>query len=99
MEKYVEQLAEAVHEAWMVTKKDQGVTSRRSESGEELMVPYARLSEPAKDLDRGSVRAVLKAAESSGLVMVQLGELIAAAQTAAEALEMANGTVAAASGT
>lgn len=58
----VEQIAARVHEAWMRTKAEQGVTSRRSESEEELMVPYEQLSEPAKELDRASVRAVLHAA-------------------------------------
>ncbi len=55
-----------VHEAWMESKRKQGVTSRMSETGEELMVPYAELSEEAKELDRGSVRAVYKAIESLG---------------------------------
>ena len=54
----VEPVAAAVHEAWMATKRAQGVTTRRSETGEELMVPYAELSEAAKELDRGTVRAV-----------------------------------------
>ncbi len=39
----------------------QGITSRQSETGEELMVPYERLSEPAKELDRATVRAVYEA--------------------------------------
>lgn len=53
-----EKLAELVHEDWMATKRSQGITSRLSESGEELMVPYEQLSEDAKDLDRNTVRAV-----------------------------------------
>lgn len=56
-----ERIAAAVHERWMQAKRSQGITSRKSESGEELMVPYADLSESAKDLDRNSVRAVLDA--------------------------------------
>lgn len=56
-----EKIAAKVHEAWMDTKRRQGVTSRPSEWGEEQMVPYAELSERAKDLDRGTVRAVLEA--------------------------------------
>jgi hypothetical protein len=51
-----------VHETWMEAKLAAGVTSRRLESGEELMVPYAQLSEEAKELDRGTVRTVLAAA-------------------------------------
>lgn len=66
----VEDIAETVHEAWMDSKRAQGVTSRRSETGEELMVPYGQLSEPAKDLDRGTVRAVLDALGRRGYAVV-----------------------------
>jgi RyR domain len=59
----IEIVAEKVHEAWMESKSKQGVTSRKSESGEELMVPYKELSEEAKQLDRASVRAVYAAIE------------------------------------
>ena len=48
----------------MESKKAQGFTSRKNEKGEELMVPYEQLSEEAKDLDRGTVRAVYAAIES-----------------------------------
>jgi hypothetical protein len=57
----LELISAKVHEQWMETKRKAGVTSRKSESGEELMVPYSELSEAAKELDRGSVRAVLNA--------------------------------------
>lgn len=66
---HIETIAEAVHEQWMRTKREQGITSRCSETGEELMVPYCNLSEPAKDLDRNSVRAVLLAAGRVGYRM------------------------------
>ncbi len=59
----VELISAKVHEQWMESKRAQGVRSRKSESGEELMVPYDQLSEAAKELDRGSVRAVLSAKE------------------------------------
>ena len=65
----VEAVAAKVHEAWMESKRAQGVTTRRSESGEELMVPYERLSESAKELDRATVRAVydaIRAAAAEG---------------------------------
>ena len=62
----LELVAEKVHEAWMKTKHDQGVTTRLSETGEELMVPYAQLSEPAKELDRMTVRTVYAAIEAMG---------------------------------
>ena len=60
----IEKVAARVHEAWMEAKRARGVTSRKSESGEELMVPYEQLSEEAKELDRSSVRAVYKAIET-----------------------------------
>jgi hypothetical protein len=60
----LEEVAAKVHEAWMESKRAQGVTTRKSEKGEELMVPYEQLSEAAKDLDRSSVRAVYEAIRS-----------------------------------
>jgi len=57
----IELVSAAVHLAWIESKLAKGVTSRKSEIGEELMVPYANLSEAAKDLDRGSVKAVYAA--------------------------------------
>ena len=60
----IEDVAGKVHEAWRQAKLARGITSRKSESGEELMVEYALLSEPAKELDRATVRAVYAAIES-----------------------------------
>lgn len=57
----IETVSAQVHQAWLESKRAQGVTSRRSESGEELMVPYEQLSEAAKDLDRHTVQAVYAA--------------------------------------
>lgn len=57
----IEVVSAKVHEAWMDSKRAQGLTSRQSETGEELMVPYEQLSEPAKELDRATVRAVYAA--------------------------------------
>lgn len=62
----IEVVSEAVHQKWIDTKHQQGVETRLAEDGEELMVPYKKLSEKAKDLDRGSVRAVLAALKSTG---------------------------------
>jgi hypothetical protein len=59
----IEMVAEKVHEAWMESKRKQGITSRKSEFGEEQMVPYSELSEQAKELDRSTVRAVYAAIE------------------------------------
>ena len=57
----VEVVSAKVHEAWIESKKAKGVTSRKSESGEEMMVPYEKLSEACKDLDRNTVKAVYAA--------------------------------------
>ena len=60
----IEAISAKVHEQWMEAKRGKGVESRKLESGEELMVPYAQLSEDAKELDRGTVRTVLSAIEA-----------------------------------
>ena len=61
----IEKVSAKVHEAWMKSKNKSGVWERKSESGEELMVPYHRLSEEAKDLDRNTVKAVYAAISES----------------------------------
>lgn len=61
----IELVAEKVHQFWLENKLGQNITSRLSETGEELMVPYHMLSEPAKELDRVTVRAVYAAIESA----------------------------------
>jgi hypothetical protein len=57
----IELVSAKVHEAWIQSKAAQGVRSRKSETGEELIAPYETLSESAKDLDRGTVRSVYDA--------------------------------------
>ena len=57
----IEIVSAKVHKAWMEAKKAQGITTRKSEKGEEQMVPYEQLSEAAKELDRRTVRAVYAA--------------------------------------
>lgn len=59
----IELVSAEVHAAWIDAKRAQGVTSRKSETGEEMMVPYDQLSEAAKELDRATVRAVYAAIE------------------------------------
>ena len=54
----IELVAAEVHKAWMASKREQGFSTRKSEDGEELMVPYEELSEGAKQLDRNTVKAV-----------------------------------------
>lgn len=60
----IEVVSAKVHDAWMDSKRAQGITTRKAEDGEELMAPYADLSEKAKELDRGTVRAVYAAIRS-----------------------------------
>jgi len=57
----VEEVAAIIHAAWMDEKLMQGVTSRKAEDGEELMVPYAQLSEKARASNRTLVRTVYAA--------------------------------------
>jgi hypothetical protein len=57
----LELVAAEVHAAWIESKRAQGVSSRKSEDGEEMMVPYAELTEKSKELDRNTVRAVYAA--------------------------------------
>lgn len=59
----IERVAAKAHEGWMKAKRAQGIESRKSETGEELMVEYESLSEAAKELDRFAVRAVYDAIE------------------------------------
>jgi hypothetical protein len=61
----IETVSSKVHESWMESKRAQGVTTRLAEDGEELMVPYEQLTEKAKELDRGTVKAVYAAIEAA----------------------------------
>lgn len=69
--KTIEEVSAAVHKGWMEAKHANGVTSRKAEDGEELMVPYSQLSEKAKELDRGTVRSVLNALPAAGYKLVR----------------------------
>ena len=62
----IEAVSAKVHEAWMDSKRAKGIYSRTSEKGEELMVPYDKLTEESKELDRSSVRAVYAAIQALG---------------------------------
>lgn len=68
----IEVVSAQVHAAWMESKRAQGVTSRRAEDGEELMAPYEVLSDKAKELDRGTVRAVYAAIQRSAGAALQV---------------------------
>jgi hypothetical protein len=57
----IEAVSAAVHDSWMDGKRKTGIKSRKAENGEELMVPYAKLSDPQKEQDRATVRTVYEA--------------------------------------
>ena len=62
----VDLVAAAVHRSWMNGKLAKGVTSRKAEDGEELMVVFNELSEGQKDQDRNVVKTVYEAIEACG---------------------------------
>jgi hypothetical protein len=66
----IELVSDAVHQSWMDGKKAKGITSRKAEDGEELMVPYSELSEAQKDQDRGLVKTVYAAIRSIGVTVL-----------------------------
>lgn len=77
--KLVETIAEQVHEDWRRKKRAAGVTTRKAaETQEELMVPFAELSEPAKQLNRDPVVTVLGALEAAGFAVVSVDEALGA---------------------
>lgn len=71
MDELTERVSNEVHNAWMHAKRASGVTSRKSETGEELMVPYSQLSEAAKELDRATVRTVIRMVPACGYTIVK----------------------------
>lgn len=84
MEQHVDELAAAKHDLWVKQQRDEGLESWLMPGGtdEELMVPFADLSETAKSLSRDPVRSVLAAAESIGYALVPVRELVAAVEEA-----------------
>lgn len=58
----------------MEQQRKDGNTSRISKGGEEMMVPYARLSESCKEYDRVTVRAVLDALDAIGYAVAPASE-------------------------
>jgi hypothetical protein len=51
----VEEVAEEMHRTWLRRKRKRGVKSHLSPWGEELMVPWVKLSKKAKDDNRRMV--------------------------------------------
>lgn len=66
---FIDLLAENVHDRWLAGRLAQSVTSRLAEDGEELCVSYDELSESAKELDRETVRSVLFALGTLGVLL------------------------------
>jgi hypothetical protein len=56
----VEEVAREMHGDWLRDKKRLKVASHLSPWGEELLVPWERLSERAKDQNRRMVRRTIK---------------------------------------
>jgi hypothetical protein len=54
----IEKVSERVHADWVQKKRADGVESRQSTWGEELIRPYTELSDRAKQLDRDTVEVV-----------------------------------------
>lgn len=58
----VEKAAKAVHDQWVANQKKDGKTEHKSPDGkEDYMVPYDKLKEKSKDMDRDAVKATLGA--------------------------------------
>ena len=85
----LEAVAEKVHDRWMASKLAKGITTRKTENGEELMVPYSQLSEEAKDLDRGSVQATCEGIAAAGYVVIPVNLPRAISHIAAQLQEVA----------
>lgn len=66
-EELIELLAAGSHEGYLAGKRASGTTSRLTESGEEVMVPYADLSESSKNISRSAAAAILDALEALGV--------------------------------
>lgn len=72
----VELLAEKSHEGYMAGKRATGTTSRRSESGEEVMVPFEDLSESSKDINRAAAASILDGLAELGVPVRSLVKIV-----------------------
>ncbi len=71
VERLVEHMAEAAHDAWWSACKGLGIVSRKAEWGEEFMVPFCELSEQGKEFDRVIMRGILGAFDRHGFDVTQ----------------------------
>lgn len=72
-ESLVEAMAKSAHNAWMEAYQAKGITSRKAAWEEEFMVPFSELSEQCKELDRVIMRAILKAFDDMGFMVLPVG--------------------------
>lgn len=82
MDDLIEQLSDAVHQGWMREKWAQGFArhtwcygvecSKPQEQHHPDMLPYADLSEPTRNYDRATVRAVVAALAEAGYQIVPI---------------------------
>lgn len=77
----VEILAAKSHEGYMLGKRATGTESRRSESGEEVMVPFEQLSEASKDISRAAAAAMLDGLSALGVPVDALVRIVVDAET------------------
>jgi hypothetical protein len=54
----IDKVSERVHNSWLKSKQDAGLTTHLSANNEELMVPYDQLSHEAKDYNKLMVNNV-----------------------------------------
>ncbi len=67
---FIDRVAAKVHDSWVKVQYSRGVRSRKTESGDEQMVPWEELSESAKDLDRAGVIAMIEAIHEEDMEIV-----------------------------
>lgn len=73
----VELLAAKSHEGYVAGKRGGGTISRLTESGEEVMVPYERLSESSKNISRSAARAIIEGVAELGAPVDSLVKITA----------------------
>lgn len=68
----IELIAELSHVGYLAGKRAMGTTSRLSESGEEVIKPFAELSESSKDINRAVAASILDGLGRRGVPIDQL---------------------------
>jgi hypothetical protein len=70
----IEMLAEIEHERWMLERQARGYVygPERDDNHHPDLVPWERLSEPARDLDRAAIRRIPSILEQAGFQVLRL---------------------------